>query len=310
MAEDLVYPLLRCAHYGLLLGLFGLTAFGSFGLRETMSDHGRPILGRGITFSACAAFIVNVALMLVSISAMMAQPVSQLEWVTIEAMISATDLGWAFLARTAFLVAAVANCAFFARSAHASMIAALCFGLAVATLPWSGHAAASEGSLGLMHRMNDAVHLLAAGLWLGAIGWFLHLTVAAHRFRQVSAAPLLADMHRFASLGILLVAVVAVTGTINAQLIFGIENSPEVVGTNYGRLLLAKILLVGVMILFGARNAWIGRRQASFDNMNVNLSKLRVSLGAELSLAVLVIGLIAALGMMSPMGDEPPNAGL
>ena len=299
---DAAYPLLRFAHYGLLLGLFGLTAFRSFGLRSVGGQAENPTIGLRITMSAMAALVVSIALMLVSIAAMMAQPVSQLEWATIEAMILSTDLGWAFLARVGFLIAAVATCILLRRSARGYATAALCFGLAVATLPWSGHAAASEGLLGTAHRINDAVHLLAAGLWLGAIGWFLYLTVAAHR-QVTPAAPLLADVHKFAPLGIFLVVVVAITGAINAHLIFGIENSLTVVETNYGWLLAVKILLVGIMISFGARNACIGRLQAVSDNVSINLSKLRASLGAELTLAFLVLGLMAFIGMLSPMGD-------
>lgn len=299
---DPLYPLLRFAHYGLLLGLFGLTAFRSFGLRHALAQNGKPSLSIGLTVSAVGALIVTVALMLVSIAAMMAQPVLQLEWATIEAMILSTDLGRAFLARVGFLIAAVVTCTLLRRSALVYAIAAVCFGLAVATLPWSGHAAASEGPLGVAHRVNDAVHLLAAGLWIGAIGWFLHLTIAAHR-RVTLAAPLLADVHKFGSLGVLLVAVVAITGAINAHLIFGIENSLNIVQTSYGWLLAAKMLLVGIMLSFGARNAWIGKQQAVSDKMSNNLAKLRASLGGELTLAVFVVGLMAFIGMMSPMGD-------
>lgn len=300
---EVAFPLLRFAHYGLLLGLFGVTAFRSFGLRRALGQNGKPSISIAMTGGAIAALIVTVALMLVSIAAMMALPVSQVEWATVEAMILSTDLGWAFLARVGFLIAAVATCILLRRSAHSYAIAALWFGLAVATLPWSGHAAASEGLLGTAHRVNDAVHLLAVGLWLGAIGWFLYLTVAAHRKMTIMAAPLLADVHNFAPLGVLLVAVVAGTGAINAHLIFGIENSLTVVQTNYGWLLAAKILVVGVMLSFGARNAWIGKQQAASHDIKTNLAKLRASLGAELTMAIVVIGLMAFIGMMSPMGD-------
>lgn len=300
---DSVYPLLRFVHYGLLLGLFGLTAFPSFGLRQTWLHSGKPPLGVGPLAGVTAALIVTVALMLVSIAAMMAQPVSQLERATIEAIILSTDPGWAFLVRTGFLMAAVATLILFRRSARAYAIASIWFGLAIATLPWSGHAAAYDGLLGAAHRANDAVHLLAAGLWLGAIGWFLFLTFAAHRQRTIPTVPLLADMHKFAPLGMFLVTVVAVTGAINAQLIFGIENSFKVVQTDYGWLLAAKILLVCLMLFFGAGNARIARRPASSDNRKINLAKLRASLGAELILAVLVIGLTAFIGMNSPMSD-------
>lgn len=179
-------------------------------------------------------------------------------------------------------------------------------------MPWIGALQSSlewscgggRGALGHIAQDERCGALLAAGRWLGAICWFLHLSIAAHRHHDVRAGPLLADMHKFAPLGAFLVALVAVTGAINAQLIFGIQNSAGVVQTNYGSLLALKILLVCVMLVFGARNARIGRRHILSSNERTNLAKLRVSLGAELIMAILVIGLIAFIGMMSPMGDQ------
>lgn len=267
--------------------------------------HHRPRqIGRGTAYGTVAALVISAVLFWVSVAAMMALPIAQAEWATVEAIIFTTDMGWAFLARTGALLAAAVICMLFARAKHAHLFAAALLGLALGSLAYSGHAAASEGLWGIIHRSNDAVHLLAAGLWLGAIGWFLHLAIAAHRQHNVRAGPLLADMHKFAPLGAFLVALVAVTGAINAQLIFGIQNSVAVVQTNYGWLLALKILLVCVMLAFGARNAWIGRRHILFSNERTNLAKLRVSLGAEILMAALVIGLMAFIGMMSPMGDQ------
>ncbi len=305
---DIVYALTRFVHYGLLLGLFGVTAFRSFGLRQSIArSKGAPI-GWGISAIAIAAIIVTFALMLVSISVMMGQALTQLEWATVEAIISTTDLGWAFLARCGFLIAAVAICLYSGRLKYPYLASAICFGLAIATLPWSGHAAAGEGLIGELHRMNDVVHLLASGMWLGGIGWFLHLTNSVHRKRADLAGPLLADMHSFAPLGVTLVAVIAITGFMNAQLIFGLQNVVTVVQTNYGWLLLVKILLVGAMLCFGARHAYIGWRHASFDHATIGdtkmvLTKLRFSLGTELLLGISVLALVALIGMMSPVID-------
>jgi copper resistance protein D len=181
------------------------------------------------------------------------------------------------------------------------------FASALLTLGWNGHAAATEGAIGLVHRLNNGVHLAAAGLWLGAIGWFLHLTGKAHRQpAQISAQALLATMHRFAPLGITLVAIVAATGLINSQLIFGLANSSTALTTDYGWLLAAKIVLVGAMLSFGAHNASIVRRTAlavGGEKIDTDVARtaLRRSLAGELTLAVLVIGLVAALGMMTPV---------
>jgi len=297
---------LRFAHYGALLCLFGWTAFRLLKLRhlEWLSqDEGRAAL----TLVAISAPLLSVALMLVSIAAMMGAPLALLDWPMIEAMIIDTEMGMAFLIRLALLI--VGLCALLVSRAGrpTSLIAAMCFAGALLTLSWSGHAAAIEGGLGLFHRMNNGVHLLATSLWLGAISWFLFLTLKAHRQPDlIPALPLLRVMHAFAPLGVSLVAAAALTGMINAQLIFGLENSAAVLTTSYGILLIAKITLVGMMLAFGAHNASIGRREVLDQRRETvaphnALSRLRRSLAGELLLAGGVIGLVAVLGMMSPM---------
>jgi copper resistance protein D len=47
-----------------------------------------------------------------------------------------------------------------------------------ASIAWTGHAAATEGLDGTIHLTSDALHLVAAGAWLGAL-WPLALLLAA-----------------------------------------------------------------------------------------------------------------------------------
>lgn len=298
-------PVLRFLQYAVLLGLFGCTAFRLIGLRGLdlpSTDRCVVLIAIGV-----AAPLVSVALMLVSIAAMMGQPATALDWPMIEAMTVTTDMGWAFFARTALLVTALIALLARHRSAIAPRIAAACFAGALLTLGWSGHAAATEGALGLFHRLNNGMHLLAAGLWFGAIGWFLSLTVKTHRQpAHIPAQPLLAAMHRFAPLGVGLVATVTLTGLISAQIIFGWEHSGAVAATGYGMLLAVKMALVAAMLGFGAHNARVARHFAQTDdriltNCDTVLIVMRRSLTREITLAILVIGLVAVLGMMSPM---------
>lgn len=303
--DDWLYPLLRFAHYTLLLGLFGITAFRCIGLRETLAQRPQCKDNGALALAAVVAPVLTITLMFLSIAAMMAQPVWQLEWTTTEAMVMSTSIGWAFAVRLVVLLAA-AILMVFGRTSSAVSVATLLFGLALTTLAWNGHAAATEGTLGTVHRLNDAAHLLAAGLWIGAIGWFVHLTEVVHRQPHLFApVSLLSDMHRFAPLGLLLVCVVGFTGLVNAQLIFGLQNSADVLKTNYGWLLVAKIALVGFMLLFAARNALLGRRLPAAPHsvdISSTLAKLRTSLAGEVTLALAVLGLVAFIGMMSPLG--------
>jgi putative copper resistance protein D len=304
--EGPIEPTLRFLHYAALLGLFGCTAFRWIWLRGLDWLPNKRSISWLIAAAVAAPFL-SLALMLVSIAAMMGLPVTALDWTMIQAMIQGTDIGRAFLVRLGLLVIAVLALLARSRSRLALPVAAAAFGGALMTLGWTGHAAATEGVIGLLHRVNNGVHLLAAGLWLGAIGWFLHLSVVAHR-RPDHVAPrnLLTATHRFAPLGVGLVATVALTGLINSQLIVGLENGVDVIATSYGVLLAAKVALVGGMLAFGAHNARIGRQHALGDVGEITdpgptLANLRRSLIGEFGLAIGVIALVAVLGMMSPM---------
>ena len=305
--DDWLYPILRFAHYSLLLGLFGITAFRFIGLRETLAQQPQCKDNGALALAAVVAPVLTITLMFLSIAAMMAQPVWQLDWATIEAMVMSTSIGWSFLFRLGLLSAAAFILILCSRSTFGVSIAAFLFGLALTTLAWNGHAAATEGTLGTVHRLNDAAHLWAAGLWFGAIGWFVHLTrVASRRPDLIAPTALLSDMHRFAPLGVFLVFAVTVTGLVNAHLIFGLDNSADVLRTDYGWLFVAKISLVGLMLLCALRNAALARRhsrnyQTPTDDVNPTLLKLRTSLAAEVTLALAVLGLVAFIGMMSPL---------
>ena len=306
--DEWLQPALRFFQYLLLLGLFGWTAFRVVGLRAASRLPVRSGRTAAIIAAGLAPF-VSTGLMLASIAAMMGQTIGALDWPMIEAMTLSTDMGWAFLIRTAFLI--VGAMALLAGSDNLRLsIAAICFAVALITLGWSGHAAATEGALGWAHRLSNSVHLLASGLWLGAIGWFANLSIIAHReAERVPVAPLLAAMHGFAPLGVALVATVAITGLINAQLIFGLENSAATLATSYGVLLAAKIAIVVGMLAFGAHNAWKSRssiatsRSAALE-YRAALSRLRHSLAFEMTLGIVVLGLVAILGMLSPVMTE------
>jgi copper resistance protein D len=258
----------RAIHYLLLLGLFGSTLFALIGLRGV----DRPAHWPGAALMAIAAPLVSALLMLVSIAAMMGQTLAMLEWSNIEAILVSTTMGWAFGVRMVLLVGGAVLLR------RAPWAAAAAYGLALATLPWSGHAAAGEGLVGALHRLNDAVHLLAAGLWIGAIGWFALLTRQARR-GKAPLEPLFDAMQRFAPLGVALVAIVSLTGLLNAELIFGLAQSGTVLSTTYGQLLVLKIALVGLMLLFAASHAARVRRLAT----PATLASVRTSLRRALS---------------------------
>ena len=111
--DDWLYPILRFAHYTLLLGLFGITAFRCIGLRETLAFQSIRKDNGVLAVAAVVAPVLTITLMFLSIAAMMAQPVWQLEWTTIEAMLMSTSIGWSCVFRLGLLSAAAVCFLFF-----------------------------------------------------------------------------------------------------------------------------------------------------------------------------------------------------
>jgi putative copper resistance protein D len=306
MPADWLLPALRFGHYALLLGLCGAMAWQTPMLRHLAVGDGhrhRPL----VVAAAIAVPVLSLGVMLAGIAAMMGQTLTDLDSETVWAMLSTTPTGWAFGVRMALLLAGLAavTCAW--NSPTGTIAAAAIYALVLLTLGWSGHAAASEGLAGLAHRVNNGVHLMAAALWIGAISGFAASTISVHRRpNQGSAQRLIAAMHDFRLLGTAIVATVASTGAINAQLIFGIENGIAVLAGPYGWLLAGKIALVALMLAFAAFHAnrarersAAGRAAAPHDTLL--LPTLWASLTMELALATAVLGITAILGLGSPL---------
>lgn len=111
--------------------------------------------------------------------------------------------------------------------------------IALASLGLVGHAAAAAGGGGVAQRLIVALHLLAAGAWLGALPV---LWVLAGRLEPPELASALA---RFSRYGVVLVAIVLATGAASAA--FRLGRVDALFDTGYGRILAAKLALVAAM---------------------------------------------------------------
>ncbi|MFX4978907.1 hypothetical protein ABTC37_19750, partial [Acinetobacter baumannii] len=75
---------------------------------------------------------------------------------TLSMLLGSTATGWAFLARSAALIVVGAAALLLKRWPTALAVTAALFGsVAVASLAWGGHAAASEGMAGWVHLGTD-----------------------------------------------------------------------------------------------------------------------------------------------------------
>jgi len=180
------------------------------------------------------------------------------------------------------------------RAGLATLNAMLAAGL-LGSLAWAGHAAAERGADRIVHLSADAAHLLAAGAWLGAL---LPLARALAGAPEIGLAGRVT--RRFSVMGIMCVSVLIVTGTASAW--YTVGSVPALFGTDYGRLLLAKLGLVAAMVALAAANRmrWTPRLAAAGGEAGLARRRLRRNAIAETSLGAAVLGVVGALGVTAP----------
>ncbi|CAI1147903.1 copper homeostasis membrane protein CopD [Serratia proteamaculans] len=133
-----------------------------------------------------------------------------------------------------------------------TQILALLSTLLLVSMAFIGHAAMHEGALGVLHRFNHALHLLAAGYWFGSL---LPLLVCLRYLVQPqSRSDAVTTLIRFSRWGHLAVALVVLTGVINSLIILG--SWPLDVDSPYQRLLLFKTALVALMVMVALANRY------------------------------------------------------
>lgn len=282
--------LLRFALYTDLLFLFGFLAWP---VHARAAAAFGPPPGVAIIL-ACGGVLLSAAAFWLQVAMMGGTGPFEVAPDTLRLVLFELPVGNAFMIRAAALAATVLLAA---SGRHAPALGAA--GIAVATLAWSGHAAATVGGLGNLHRAADVVHLLAASTWLGALA-VLSRSLARPLRTAADRALVLAALGGFAVTGSLLVASLLVSGAINLASIVGTMGLLKLPLTPYGLLLITKLALFGAMLGLAAANRWwLTPRLRDAGNPGSVLA-IRASIIAELSIALLVLGAVAWLGMLDP----------
>ncbi len=163
-------------------------------------------------------------------------------------------------------------------------------GVLLAASALTGHALIGVGGWAVVHQLNDAVHLVAAGFWLGA------LPALALTLQHEGAGPeAVRAVERFAAAGQGAVTLVVATGVANAVLIKG--GSPLHWSSAYDVLLLLKLAVVVAMIGVASVNHFrLLPRLAAGSNGGAQA--LRRGALLELALGGTAVGLVTVFGMM------------
>ncbi len=187
------------------------------------------------------------------------------------------------------------------------------FGLAaalLAALAASGHAAAGEGTSLVVQLAADAVHLLAAGIWLGALIPLVLLLKWCEANDPASTDRVAQEAtRRFSWLGMASVSLLLISGLVNAwNLVGGVA---PLVGTTYGLLLLTKLAVLALLLTFAAVNLLHVRPRllsavAGADAVRGLLTRLKRNALAEAGLGAVVLLLVAGLGVTPPARHVQP----
>jgi copper transport protein len=177
-----------------------------------------------------------------------------------------------------------------ARRTAARRVALLVCGLAalgaIVVHVANGHADASRWPSALTVTLQVA-HFAVAGVWIGGLAALL-IGVRGAASDEKSAA-----VRRFSTIAAVGLAVVVVTGSLRA--VSELHSVDQLVSTEYGRAVLAKLILVGLIAAIAARSRRRGVPAAATD-----LRPLRRSSRIELSLGVVALLVAALLGTLAP----------
>jgi copper transport protein len=167
----------------------------------------------------------------------------------------------------------------------------------VATWSASGHAVA--GDLVPFALAMDVAHLLAMSLWLGGLVFLVAcVLLARHKLRPAETGAVLS---RFSKVALISVAVLAGTGVLMAVREVGLTGLLS--GSRYVTLVVFKAGAFGLVLWLAAMSRTSVQRQLvepARKGQSDAVVRLRRSVFAETSIAVVVLGLTAALVATPP----------
>ena len=293
----------RFVHYASLMLLFGASLFPLYAFPDiTTLAMAEPLIdktGRLLRVSVTLALVSLVGWFLFTVASMANDAQAMFDPAILRSVFQSMEFGKLWAVRFAVLVALT----LFLCRRPASQRAWLCPGLAalaLASLARTGHAETPTGPHSLWHTTADAVHLLAAGAWLGALWPIGYLS--GEKSPALTPLAIGKVLTRFSWIGEAAVAALLLTGVVNSWFLVG--SLSRLFGTTYGLTLLFKLGLLGLMLGLAAGNRlWITPRLANgapIGNPALWLRRLRRHVVAEQFLGAGIIGVVSILGLLDP----------
>ncbi|MBV8736302.1 MAG: copper homeostasis membrane protein CopD [Alphaproteobacteria bacterium] len=303
----------RAVHYASSISLAGVFAFISFVAIPEIS----PRLGQRLSMLAWASLVLAVlsgGAWLVFVAAQMSgQPVAAtVSQGLVAIVLQRTRFGQVWMVR-AVLAVILAALLSLPRGWRGRLWnwggLAFAAGL-LASLAWAGHGGATPGRPGDLHLAADMLHLLAAGAWVGSLIPLALFLAGAWQNADPGARTLRRVVTRYSVLAATSVGVLFAGGLANTWFLAG--STPALIGTDYGRLLLAKVAIFVTMVTIGSVNLLrmlprlAPTAAEGAPRQRAALSHLRRNALVEAGLGLAVLGIVAVLGILPPgLHTEP-----
>jgi len=289
----------RFIHYLALSVFFGAALFPLYGIkRSPLHDYPffpwlRPVL----LIAAIAALLSGLSWLAFATAGISGSLAGALEPEAWSIVIGGTSFGRLCVTRLA--LAAVVTVLLLPKKQAAWRHYAVIAGSLVllASIGASGHAAEN-----VIHMVADSLHLLAAGLWIGALFALLVLViVSANSNLEILRTALL----RFSGIGTGVVAVLVLSGLVNSWFLIGFDKIDQLLVSRYEQILLLKLLLFGAMLLLAAANRFrlTPRLAAALESGGAPWDPIRLlsmSILTETILGIAVLTAVAWLGTLEP----------
>jgi copper resistance protein D len=281
----------RAVHFASLMLIFGGSAYAALLRHRKLDEPGAGSLRNLFATAASLALISGIVWFCLIAGQMSGAWQGSFDPAILELAATATRFGHIFLARLIGMIGLSAVCIL--RRGAKPLIVAILSGLLLASLAPISHAAATGGEIAVLGATNDAVHLLAAGFWLGGLVVLALLICRC----STDATALIGPLRIFSIWGAAVVALLVSSGVINAFSILPL--SAMSLHNSYFDLLLVKVGLAAVMVGLASLNRW-RFAPALPSGGDQQVRHLARSVGLEIALGFLVVAIVGYLGTMAP----------
>jgi copper resistance protein D len=294
----------RFIHFAAAMAAFGIGAFRIYAFTGGTAALDRQ-LARAMLIAAFLALLSALAIVPSIAVEMTGSDTAAFDPSSWQAVLVDTGFGKVWCWHLGFAVA-LALLSATSRQRWLSAAATVAALLLLASLGLTGHAAMDMGG-GATHEINQMAHLIAGGIWLGGL---VPLGILLRRATRPDGAAFVrlarSALPHFSQMGYAAVALVALTGTVNAVMLVGSFHA--LVTTPYGRLLCVKITLFAAMVALALINRFRLLPKVRLEtNAVMPLRALLRSVAAEQAIGLAILAVVSVLGTTPPAIEAGMN---